>query len=94
MSLVINIFGQKMTEERLPLRAVIHEEVARAEDLEMSITPIGEPSTAEHQRRLNTPGNVLINGSFRPDDCKRFADIVKNIADGYNVKIHWNGRLL
>lgn len=94
MPLIIKFFVQSVSGTQLQLRAIFHEAVARAEDLGMSITLIEEPSTAEHRRRLNTLGNVLINGSFRPDDCKRFADIVKNIADRYNVKIHWNGRLL
>jgi peptidoglycan L-alanyl-D-glutamate endopeptidase CwlK len=84
----------------------MHEAIARAEDLGMTVQITEGLRTLERQRQLVAAGksktmnsyhlngravDVYVNNGWKFEDYQRFADIVKTVAKEHGQKITWGG---
>ena len=100
------ISEQRLSEVRPCLQAIMHEAVARAEDLGMTVQITEGLRTLERQRQLVAAGksktmnsyhlngravDVYVNNGWKFEDYKKFADIVKVVAKEHGYKVTWGG---
>ena len=97
---------QRLSEVRPCLQAIMHEAIARAEDLGMTVQISEGLRTKKRQLELFKAGksktmnsyhlngravDVYVNNGWKFEDYQRFADIVKTVAKEHGQKITWGG---
>ena len=104
MPLIIKIFVENIRDINIQTRAIFHEAQARAEDLGMVVQFSEKSRSAERQQHLiqrgkiknsffagGTAFDVRINNEHQISDCKRFSEIVRNVAKQYSIAVQWSG---
>lgn len=100
------ISEKRLNEVRPCLKAIMHEAIARAEDLGITVQITEGLRTLERQRQLVAAGksktmnsyhlngravDVYVNNGWKFEDYKAFADIVKIVAKEHGYTITWGG---
>ena len=100
------ISEKRLDEVRPCLKAIMHEAIARAEDIGMTVQITEGLRTPERQRQLVAAGksktmnsyhlngravDVYVNNGWKFEDYKAFADIAKIVAKECGYTITWGG---
>ena len=100
------ISEKRLNEVRPCLKAIMHEAIARAEGIGMTVQITEGLRTQQRQLELFKAGksktmnsyhlngravDVIVNDSWVFEDYKKFADVVKAVAKECGYKITWGG---